>query len=725
MPTSHGLQALLGQIPVVVWVTDRDLRVQSAIGHDDAWRAAGLDRATAVGSTIQDILHTDRDPVIDLHTAALHGERGAIHYRLRDRYYDVRVEPLEDGDGVIGAALDVTEREVAKVRLEKAQRIAHVGDWEWDVATDRVTWSDELYTIYGLAPDTFGRTYEAFLERVVPEDREATRAAVFDAFRTVKPFTYDHRILHSSGGVRLLHTCGNVTADDRGRVTHMAGVCWDITDATEAKHRADHSLSMLQATLESTADGLVVVDRQGEVVAYNHRLLDLWHVPEQAVEHQRFDVLRARVHEQLANPDQCEHRSHELESQREVESFDSLQFLDGRFFERYSRPQRVDGVVVGRVWSYRDVTEREKLLRSAVFLADASRLLETLDDERALDAVAQLCLAHFAEACAIDQFSSGAPRRIVSLATDPKQSIAVDLPHAALRGNPVIYTVGARSCMTVPIVAHVEVIGALSLAATPGRIYGDADLTLAIELAQRIEMLLENARLYREAREALAARDEFLGIAAHEIRGPLTALLLSVQGLPGTADPAAAKLVAIAEREGRRLSRFVDEMFDVTRIRNGQMSFVYGPVDLVAITREVVERMSTDLTRSCSSLSIAAPASLVGTWDPARVVQVASALLSNAIKFGLGKPIAIAVERDGDQARWSIADHGIGIPPEAHKRIFRPFERVVSVRHYGGLGLGLFIVRSIIDALGGSIRLDSEVGAGSTITVTLPLERAT
>jgi PAS domain S-box-containing protein len=724
----RGLRALVEQMPCVVWATDRDLRITQAMGHHDAWTVAGLDRDHAVGASISQVLGCDdpRDPVLAAHAAALRGEGGSLHYRLRGHWYDLHLEPLrateDEITGCLGSAIDVTERESAREdaqrtteRLDEAQRIAHVGNWEWTVTDNRVTWSPELLRIYGLERGGFAGTYEAFLERVFPEDREQTRAIVFEAYRTVKPFTYEHRIVRPDGTIRMLYTRGGVVADEYGKVIRMVGACWDITELTDARKQSERARSLLAAALESTADGLLVVDLRGTVVAHNHRLMELWQLPDRDVDGRDFSALLAEVHDRPANGD-------ELEVQADAETLESLRSLDGRFFERYSRPQRIGAETVGRVWSYRDVTERERLLRSALLLADASRLLASLDEPQALEAVAQLSLPYLGEACAIDLFD-GAPHRIVSVSRPNAPSIATEVPHAAQKGNPLVYRAGDRSCVTVPILAHGEAIGALSFAAPAARTYSDADLSIVSELARRIELSLENTRLYRQAQEALAARDEFLGIAAHEIRGPLTALQLAVQGLPSAKDQRQAKLLAIVERETRRLARFVDEIFDVTRARSGQLAFAFARVDLVQVTREVMDRMALDIQRSGSPVQITTPASLSGTWDRARLAQVVTDLLANAVKFGLGKPIEIKIDSDGRDARWSVTDHGIGIPLPDQGRIFSPFERVVSARHYGGLGLGLFIVRSIVDALDGTIAVQSQPGAGTTFTVLLPLER--
>ncbi len=608
--------------------------------------------------------------------------------------------------------------------LIETQRIAHIGNWEWDVAANRVTWSEELHRIYGVGPGEFGGTYEAFLDRVLPEDRERTRAVVFDAYREVKPFTYDHRIVRPDGTVRMLHTRGDVMADEHGKVVRMCGVCWDTTEIWQAAREREESLSLLRATLESTADGVLVIDRDGRVTAHNQRLLDMWRVPREELAGKDIGGLFELVKDQLENAEASLRALRELEAHPEAESFEALRFRDGRHFELYSRPQRIGDRIVGRVLSYRDVTDRERVLLGAIFLADASRLLATLEVEKALEAVAHLSLTYLADACAVDLVTDGEPRRLLVLSRDPGRPMSDNVPSATTSGGAATYMVGSSSRLTVPLRAHGDLLGALTFGAPRGRRYGEADLTLLAELGRRVELALENATLYHEARDALAARDEFLSIAAHEIRGPITALHLAVQGLlRAPPEPAATRMLAAIEREDHRLARFVDELLDVSRIRSRQLHFVFAPVDLVEVAREVVTRMAAELAQSGSSLSFTAPGQVVGTWDRMRLEQVVGNLLSNAIKFGLGKPVELRIESDGETAKLVVRDQGIGIAADARRRVFSPFERAVSSRQFGGLGLGLYIVRTIVDGMGGAVRLDSRPGAGATFTVELPLAR--
>ena len=295
-----------------------------------------------------------------------------------------------------------------------------------------------------------------------------------------------------------------------------------------------------------------------------------------------------------------------------------------------------------------------------------------------------------------------------------------EMPRSVLAGRPRIENSGGRSYMSVPILAHGDLLGAITFGASKHRQYNVSDLELAEELASRAALSIENARLYRRAYEALEARDEFLSIAAHDIRGPIASIHLAVQTLRQGRETNLQRLLEIIEREGRRLARFVDELLDVGRIRSGRIHFELKEVDLAAVVREVTTRLGPDLAVSGSSLSVTSEGPVIGHWDSGRLDQVVTNLFSNAIKFGLGRPIEITVRSRQDRAYLMVRDHGLGIPEEMQSRIFGPFERAVSSRNYGGLGLGLFIVRTIVEGLGGVVRLESEVSIGSTFTIELP-----
>ncbi|WP_163999654.1 protein kinase domain-containing protein [Pyxidicoccus caerfyrddinensis] len=304
---------------------------------------------------------------------------------------------------------------------------------------------------------------------------------------------------------------------------------------------------------------------------------------------------------------------------------------------------------------------------------------------------------------------------------------------------------GVRSLLCAPIQVRGKTVACVVASHRQvGALFGEDEERLAEFVTVLAGAALENAenfariaalseeqgRLYRAEQEAVRRRDDFLSIAAHELKTPLTSLQLHIQGLQsqvraGTQKPLApeklgAKLES-AYSQTQRLGRLVNDLLDISRIAQGQLHIKLEDVDLVALVKGQLERSREALTRAeCPArLHTSAPA-MVGRWDAMRLEQVVGNLLANAMKYGAGKPIDIDLEESDGVIRLKVSDFGIGIAEEDRERIFERFERAVSVRHYGGFGLGLWIVREIVQALGGTIDVESTPGQGSTFTVTLP-----
>ncbi|MCY1005073.1 trifunctional serine/threonine-protein kinase/ATP-binding protein/sensor histidine kinase [Nannocystis pusilla] len=403
--------------------------------------------------------------------------------------------------------------------------------------------------------------------------------------------------------------------------------------------------------------------------------------------------------------------------------------------------------------------------RRAAFLGDASKLLgESLDYEEVLHRLADLCVGSFADWCAIDVVEGQEIRRRTSAPSSPAQAAVLeeirarypprlDSPHpssTAIRaGAPLLvemteenlarYCVdegharllrelGVRTAIVAPLPTGSRILGAITLGSgRPDFHYAAADLDLLVELARRAAMAIDNARLYRQAQAALRLRDEFLSVASHELRTPMTSLTLALQTIVKPTptgkplDPQiTSKLLDLAIRQSGRMNRLIGDLLDVSRIETWQLALSLGEVELSGLVREVLARFQPDLARAGSSATIEAPAPVVGRWDRSRLEQVVSNILSNAAKFGAGAPIEITVRRLGDVARLTIRDHGLGIDPDRLPKIFDRFERGVSAQNYGGLGLGLYIARKIVEGHCGTIRATSTPGEGTTFIVELP-----
>jgi two-component system sensor kinase FixL len=236
------------------------------------------------------------------------------------------------------------------------------------------------------------------------------------------------------------------------------------------------------------------------------------------------------------------------------------------------------------------------------------------------------------------------------------------------------------------------------------------------------------ALLYRQAREEVQARDEFLSIASHELRTPVTALHVQLQVLQrvversgGAVPEPVRERVTALDRQVRRLADLVEALLDLSRIRLGRLELAREPVDVAALAQEVAAPyQSNPEVANGSPVRVVAAGTAVGSLDRVRVEQVLGNLLANAVKFGEGKPVEVRVERDGPCIRVAVVDHGVGIAAGESERIFGRFERAAPAQNYAGLGLGLYVAREIVEAHGGHIRGEGAPGKGATFTVEFP-----
>ena len=267
--------------------------------------------------------------------------------------------------GILSWKLNERQLEATTDREEKlseAQAVAHLGNWEWDIATRASTWSAELYRLFDLDPATVAPSFEAYLAQVHPEDRDAVVADLQQAVTNGTEHAMDYRVSLPSGEVRWLHgRCTVTKRDDIGMPVTVSGTAQDITDRKFVDIELRSTLSLLNATLDATADGILVVDLEGGISSFNERFSEMWQLPEAVLASRDDGVALGFVLGQLVDPDSFVTKVRELYSQPDAESRDLIEFKDGRVVERYSKPQRVGGEIVGRVWSFRDVTETKRL----------------------------------------------------------------------------------------------------------------------------------------------------------------------------------------------------------------------------------------------------------------------------------------------------------------------------------------------------------------------------
>ena len=246
------------------------------------------------------------------------------------------------------------------------------------------------------------------------------------------------------------------------------------------------------------------------------------------------------------------------------------------------------------------------------------------------------------------------------------------------------------------------------------------------------ELVQQLRHTQRELERAVQMRDDFMSMVSHELRTPLNTLYLETQlrqlhVAKGNLESFAAdRLPAMIERDQRQIRnmvRLIDDMLDVTRMRRDALSIQPKPVDLAALARAVVEGLRQQAEAAGSVIALEAPRELRGVWDEFRIEQVLTNLLTNALRYGRGKPVEMVLAQVDGTARITVRDQGIGIAPEDQERIFEQFERTDDSRkHASGLGLGLYITRKIVCLHNGRIDVESTPGEGALFRVELPLE---
>jgi PAS domain S-box-containing protein len=417
----------------------------------------------------------------------------------------------------------------------------------------------------------------------------------------------------------------------------------------------------------------------------------------------------------------------------------------------------------------RNITRRKREQQGARLLNDASRALaSTLDYEQTLHAVARLAVGDLADWCAVDLADdTGIIRQVVVSHKDeakikwarelnklypPNHSGPAGVGNVIRTGKPEIYPeisdamlvasardpehlslmrdLQIRSALIVPMVARGRTLGALTLISTEkGRRYGEPDQTLAVELATRAAIAIDNAQLYRGALAASEAKSAFLATISHELRTPLNAIIgytsLLEEGIGGpVSEPQLGQLGRIRASADHLLG-LIDEVLTFSRVDAGKEVLRTETVDLGAVIRDAVAMVTSSAEAKGITLRADFSEARIVT-DEGKLRQILLNLLSNAIKFSDAGEVIVSTRENGESISISIADTGIGIAPENLERIFAPFWQVEqrSTRRVGGTGLGLSVSRSLARLLGGDVTVQSAAERGSTFTVTLPMRAA-
>ncbi|MEO5817105.1 MAG: ATP-binding protein [Gemmatimonadaceae bacterium] len=559
---------------------------------------------------------------------------------------------------------DITERKNAEEQLRKrgrqlahAQAIAQLGSWDWDIETNELTGSDEMYRIYGFALDT-PLTTGIILSRIHPDDAALLRTTIDDAVIHGTDFSVDHRVVRGPGDIRHVRSQGRVVKDTTGKPTMIIGAGHDITEQRAAEVVARRLI--VEQAARTAAEG---AERRAALLADASRLLGT--------------------------------------------SFDYQTTLSR--LTRLAVPVLADYCTVDLVGADGEIE------RVAVAHVDPAKENLLWEVRRWVRAGAPMS-PHLQRALA-----NGESLLISELTDEMTESAALDDEHRQL-----IMRLHACSLISVPLKVSGKTVGVLVLyAAESNRHFDEDDLALAEELARRAALAVENARLYHEAELATRARDQMLGIVAHDLRNPLNTILMASELLEEVlaTDERKSRQVKMVRRAGKQMNHLIQDLLDVKRIENGRLAVEPRAVRAVALLNEAVEMLRSLATARGLELALEPSGELpMVKADAQRIHQVFSNLIGNAIKFTpKGGRISLSGRQRGSDVHMGVTDTGPGIPAEQLPHVFGQFWQATGADRRG-IGLGLAIAKGIVEAHEGRIWVESTVGAGSSFYFTLPVQ---
>jgi PAS domain S-box-containing protein len=533
--------------------------------------------------------------------------------------------------------------------------------------------------------------------------------------------------------------------DANGSLKFVINIFEDVTDRKNAEDALRVSKEWFSTTLTSLGDAVIATDRNGCVTFLNPVAEAVTGWSNQEAEGRTLESVFRIINESPV--------------EKVLIRKDGSQIA----IDDSAAPiKSADGAVVGVVLIFRDVEGKRREEKRVLFIQDAiGKLSSSLDYESTLNAVAQLAVPHIADWCAVDVVQEdGSIKQLAVAHVDPdKIALAKDMsrryptPPEAQRGVRqalrtgktewvreipdamliaaavddehlrIARSLGLKAYIIAPMIARGRVLGAISfVAADRVRTFSEKDVQLAETIAERAAIALDNARLFHDAERATTLRDQLLSIVSHDLRSPLNAITVGVSGLQRRLSdrPELVNMLELLSMSAERMERMIRQLLDFSRATAGHEL----PMELRdAVLNDVCQNVVAELRMGRPDVKVLVDATdpLRGRWDPDRMGEVISNLVGNAMQYGDGGPVSVTLRRDQAQAIIEVHNHGDPIAEALLPHLFDPFRRGTTVRKAGGVGLGLYIARSIVVAHAGHIEVESAAEAGTRFTVRLPI----
>jgi PAS domain S-box-containing protein len=499
-------------------------------------------------------------------------------------------------------------------------------------------------------------------------------------------------------------------------------LCHEIAERKQAEAELEKSLSLLQSILESTADGVIAISYKDDIVNFNQKFVEMWQLPKFIMSSQSHSQWLAFYGNQLKNPEILCRCVQELNSQANVESSDIWELKDGKVFERYSYPQRLGEQIIGRVWSFRDITERrhtEEELRQCE--AKFHTLAETTNAVIFIIQGTRFCYVN-----SVAEIVTGYKKE--ELLTHPNfcQQLKLkkcDSVHKQCASSPPQYqevkilTKSGEERWLDCSFGRLEFVGKQAL------------LVTAIDITRRKQAEVEIHQALEQEKERSAQRARFVSMIPHKFRNCLNIVSLSTSLLKRHSqkwtEEKKLQYLHRIQTAVEQLSQSLDAVLLIGKAEAGKLTFEPRALDLGKFCRDLVAQLQLSdgsqhtFTFSCHGDCLSA------CVDEKLLQPILMNLLSNANKYSsVGSTVDFALSCCNGEVIFQIQDEGIGIPAADQQHLFEPFYRGGNIGDIAGSGLGLTVVKKLLDIHGGQIFVASEVGVGTTLTLTLLLSQS-
>jgi PAS domain S-box-containing protein len=643
-----------------------------------------------------------------------------------------------------------------KLQLAEAQHLAHIGNWEWDVAGHRFTWSDELYRIYGYEPQSFEPNFKIFIESIYKEDRAIVEGILEDAFQKGKTFDYYHRIVRPDGALRIIHARGEAITYEEKKQVRLLGTAQDVTDIKRAEDERRKNQDeirekeeLYRTVVESLSEGLLIADNEDRIIFLNSKL-------ERLTGYSKKELYGKIAYNIFLDEEDKEYISSQLTKRNRVTSnnFELKIFRkDGTYFlgRINAAPYRNGkGEIIGTVAAITDITtakreeEMERLSTAAtksfnsVIIADKDGRVEWVNDGFTKLTGYTLAEVHGTKG---EVLRHGDKTQLQQFSELFKKLLSTRQPQTYEAKN---YTKAGKEYWVIttltPVLnnkGEVERVIAIDSDITP-RKRMEEELIVANKIGEHLlkkgnKALEELSKAKKQVEQTAKIKEQFMANMSHEIRTPMNGIIgLTDVLLKTEIDPEQREYLRAIKSSGDTLLVVINDILDLSKIEAGKMTFEDIPFKLSNIVNSLNDLFYPKVKEKelimHTWIDPSIPTYLLG--DPVRLNQVLMNLLSNAVKFTQKGEIELSAKLRNDDEDYahleiSVRDTGRGIPQDRLSSLFLDFTQVSAdiTRQYGGTGLGLAITKRLVELQGGKIKVQSKAGVGSTFSFDLKFRK--